>query len=253
MAPHKEPRSEPTLRRSPESAAKELAALISLKDANKQGYLAKQLTRLGSLSDTLQSVGAAAPPSERAKDTRSVESACERILSAFAITDSDFKLKDALATSPTASILAFQVAQIIRPDRYYHSPIVDDESRDRVTAILDGIVILRDAARRAREQAEEEMGEGLGGARHTKNWPLKEMAWHVLRLYIELTGRRPTVTRSSIDGTKRGPAVQFLDSALRWLGWTIKPNTAADLIDELKKDEELLKSLENPIFKSKDS
>lgn len=79
------------------------------------------------------------------------------------------------------------------------------------------------------------------------------MAWHILRLYIELTDRRPTVTKSAIKGTRGGPAVQFLDAALRWLGWSIKPSTAADLIDELKKDDPLLQSLSNPIFKSENS
>lgn len=253
MAPRKEPRSKLTSLFSPKAAGDELAAHIDLQNTEKQAYLAKQLTSLVSVSGSLQSVGAAGAPSEQVKDARSVESACERILSAFGIKDRDFRLEDALATSPTASILAFQVAQIVRPDRYYHSPIVDDESRDHVSAILGSIVILRDAARRAREQAEGEKGEGLGGARRIENWPLKEMAWHILRLYIELTCRPPGISKSSSTGKRGGPAIRFLDSALRWLGWNVKPNTAADLINELKKDEGLQEALDNPIFKSEKS
>lgn len=253
MAPQEEPRSRLTGDADPEGAANELAELISLHETKRRAHLDEQLTSLVFISVSLQSVGAGGPASQRAKDARSIESACGRILSAFAITGRDFKLEDALATSPIASVLGFQIAQIIRPDRHYHSPIVDDESRDRIAAILDGIVILRDAAYRAREQAGNQSGKGRGGKRRTKDWPLHEMAWHILRLYIELTGRRPTVTRSSIEGARTGPAVLFLDLALRRLGWDIKPNTAADLIDQLKDDEKLLKSLKNPIFKSNKS
>jgi hypothetical protein len=235
---------------NPEAAASELAALIGLQDAEKQDYLAEQLTSLHFLSGSLQSVSVGGTASQREEDAQSIESACKRILSFFAITDRDFKLEEALATSPIASVLAFQIAQIIRRDRYYHSPIVDEESRDRITAILDGIMILRDAARRAREQAEKQKVGGLGGNRRKKDWPLNEMAWHILRLYIELTGRRPGVSKSQGTNKIGGPAVRFLDAMLRWLGWKIKRTTAANLIDKLKNDEGLKEALDNPIFKS---
>lgn len=253
MAPQKEPQSKLTSLFSPKAAADELAALIGLHDAEKQAYLAEQLVSLVCISGSLKSVEVGGAASQRVKDARTVESACERILSAFSITDRDFNLEQALATSPAASILAFQIAQIIRPDRYYRSSVVDDDSRDRVTGILDGIVILRDAARRTREQAEGEKGDGRGGARHSKNRPLKQMAWHVLRLYIELTCRPPAVSKSSSTGKRGGPAVRFLDAALRRLGWNVKPSTASDLINDLKKDEGLQQALDNPIFKSEKS
>ncbi len=79
------------------------------------------------------------------------------------------------------------------------------------------------------------------------------MAWHILRLYIELTGRSPGVSIPSGGGKRGGPAVRFLDAALQLLGWSTKPSTAAGLIDELKDDAELSRCLSNPIFKSKES
>lgn len=225
---------------------------MKLDDGEKRAYLLKQLGGLASLSSNLQSGTAAGTPSKRVQAASSVESACERALSAFAITDRNFDLEVALGMSPMARILAFQIAGIVRPDRHFHSPLDDEESRGRITTILEGIVILRDAARRARQQAEQEMGTGLGGARRSEDLPLKQMAWYLLRLYIELTGRAPGVSNPPGGSQRGGPTVQFLDFCLRWLGWRIKPNTAALLIEELRNDAELLAALNNPIFKSKD-
>lgn len=85
------------------------------------------------------------------------------------------------------------------------------------------------------------------------NRPLKEMAWHILRLYIELTGRRPGISKPSGGGKRGGPAVRFLDATLRHLGWPTKQNTAATVILELKNDKGLQAALNNPIFNSEDS
>lgn len=149
-----------------------------------------------------------------------------------------------MAASPIASILAFQIAQIVRPDRRHHSPLVDEESSATVRAVLDSVVLLRDAACRARQQSEKNKGGGIGGKRRVENWPLKELAWHILQLYVDLTKRPPRISTPSSGGKRSGPAVRFLDATLRWLGWSPKPNTAADLIAEIKND---------PIFKSKKS
>ena len=244
-------RSPPDPSTTLEAFAEELAAQLDIEDEDRRAYLLEELDKLVSISDDLQSVGVGGSPSGQLKAARSIESACERILSAFAITDREFDLEGALAASPIASILAFQIAQIVRPDRRQHSPVVDEESRARVAAILDGVVLVRDATRRAREQADRDKGEGLGGKRRVENWPLKEMAWHILRLYIELTKRPPRISTPSSGGKRSGPTVRFLDATLRWLEWSPKPNTAADLIAEIKNDSSLIEALNDPIFKSK--
>jgi hypothetical protein len=253
MAAPREPQFDPQSSAPPKAATDGLAKLLGIEDEDRRTYLLEELDKLTSTSGNLQSVGVAGAPSKQLKAARSVESACDSILSVFAIKDREFDLEAAVAASPIASILAFQIAQIVSKDRHHHSPLVDEESRVRVAAILAGVVLLRDAARRAREQAERDKGEGLGGARRVANWPLKEMAWHILRLYIELTNRRPGISKRPGGGRRGGPAVRFLDVTFRWLGWSIKANTAAQLITELKNDPSLMETLDDPIFKSEKS
>jgi hypothetical protein len=47
--------------------------------------------------------------------------------------------------------MVFQIAEIVKPGRRHHSPLEDEESYDQVAAILDTVVVVRDAARRIRE------------------------------------------------------------------------------------------------------
>lgn len=253
MVPHKESRSTPSARRSLEAAANELAQILGIQDSDQRAYLSQQLGDIASHSGAFQSIDAAGPPSKRAKEAHSVESACESILSAFAITGRNFDLNEAVKTNSTAAVIAFQIAKIVRPGRRHHSPLEDEESYDRVAAVLDGVVVVRDAARRTREQSEQEKDEGQGGRRRIEDWPLKQTAWHILRLYMELTGQRPGVSVSPSDGKRGGPAVRFLDATLRWLGLPTKPTTATNLINKLKNDPELLRTQQLTIFNTKKS
>lgn len=253
MMPHKEPQLEPSARCSPEAAADELAQLLGIQDSNQRSYLSQQLGDLAFLSGAFQSINAADPPSKQEKEAHSVESACDSILSAFAITGHNFDLTEAVKTNSTTAVMVFQNAEIVKPGRRHHSPLEDEESYDRVAAILDGVVVMRDAARRTRERAEQEKGEGQGGSRRIEGWPLKQTAWHILRLYMELTGQRPGVSVSPKDGKRGGPAVRFLDATLHWLGRPTRPTTATNLINKLKKDPELLRTQQLTIFNTKKS
>jgi len=248
--PHKEPRSTPSARCSPEAAADELAQLLGIQESEQRAYLSQQLGILASHSDAFQSINAAGPPSKRAKEAHSIESACESILSAFAITGRNFDLNEVIKINSTAALIVLQIANIVQPGRRNHSPLADEDSYDQVAAVLDGVVVVRDAARRTREQSEQEKDEGQGGHRRVENWPVKETAWLILRLYIELTGQRPGVSVSPSDGKRGGPAVRFLDTTLRWLNFPTKPTTATNLINKLKDDPELIRTQQLKIFKT---
>lgn len=165
---------------SPGAAADGLAMLIGMQDGERRAYLAEGLTQLTYDAETYRSVDAAGSPSGRANDARSIESACNRILAAFSVDDQDFDLEAAPKTSPAAAIVAFQIVQIVRPDRHKLLLLVDEESRNRIIVILKRIIVLRDAARLARQRAEQEMGERAGGRRRAEYRHLTTV-WSILR------------------------------------------------------------------------
>ena len=186
--------------------ASTLADAIGLEDGQAIEYLRAELPGLRCQSDNLKTLGAAGSPSKRVATFASLERACAYILRPFGVEESDIDVDRAIAHSVTSSIWSFQVAQIVHPARYHHAPQEDEQSTAKLGEWLRGVVALREAARRARRQAEDQKGEGRGGKRREEEWGRKEAAWHLLRLYYEVTGRRPRVG---------GPAIRFLDAALR--------------------------------------
>ncbi len=234
-----------------DAMAAALGDLVDLSDARRRAYLSRELASLRDISDLLRSAGAAGPPSARVREFRRVESACERILSTFAITGRQFDLDAAVRSSSVASILAFGAADIVSPRRRRHSPLEDPDTRAGLTEWLRGLTILRDAARRAKEQAEQEKMDGRGGVRRREDHSLHELAWHVLRLYIEITGRKLGVSRDAAGGRSGGPAVRFLETVLSDLELPTRPTTAANLINALKDDPELLQTKQRTKFKTK--
>lgn len=233
-----------------DALAAALGDLVNLSDAGRRAYLSRELAGLRDLSGLLRSAGAAGTPSARVREFQRVESACDRILAAFAISDRHFDLDAAVRSSSIASILAFEAADIVNPRRRQHPPLEDPDTRAGLGEWLRGLTILRDAARRAKEQAERQKKSGLGGVRRRADRPLHELAWHVLRLYIELTGRNPGVSRDPEGGPAGGPAVRFLETVLADLEFSTKSNTAANLINMLKDDLELLRTKRLSVFKT---
>ena len=225
--------------------------LLGLRSDRQRAYLRQELKRLEDIASSVRLEGISGPPSQRAKRFRSAASACDRILKIFEIDGDTYELDAAVSNNTISRILAFNLADIVNPNRRRHPPLEDDASREHIERTLRSIITLRAAAQRGEAEAEKQQKQGLGGNRNYENWPRKEFTRHALILYFELTGRKPGTSRGSLGGKVGGPAGRFLNIMLPAFCWPVKSNTARDLINELKDESGLLDSANTHIFKSK--
>ena len=162
-----------------------------------------------------------------------------RFLKRFGIDGDCQELDAALTSSKAIALVITNYANTFRPDRHKHWPLEDQECRQNLESFFTEIRTLKDAVISSMEEISGRVNKSRGGDRHKADSIRRESAWHLLRLYFEVRKIKPGVTKRPITGERTGPAVRFLDFALKAHGLDVKPSTAANLVDELKNDPDL--------------
>lgn len=197
-----------------------------------------ELRQLGIDSLLYRSRKVAQPWSNTLKNLKHLDNAATKLLNDLGGTGDLEGLEQMMATSPALAISVLNFAERVNPDRLKHSPLEDEITLKRLRSFLHDLKTFSEAVEAGRESVESKVDEGWGGHRHEGDWARWETSWHVLRLYYELTDKRPGVSKTE-GAPPTGPAVRFLDTCLRAYGWQTRPNTAKNLIDQLKHDPEL--------------
>lgn len=191
--------------------------------------------QIGIDSILYRSPKAAQPWSKTLKNLKHLDNAATKLLNELGGTGDLEGLEQMMATSPALTISVFHVAERINPDRKKHSPLEDEITLKRLRSFLHDLKTFSEAVEAGRESVESKVDKGWGGHRHERDWARWETSWHVLRLYYELKDKRPGVSKTE-GAPPTGPAVRFLDTCLRAYRWDTDPSTAANIIDEIKKD-----------------
>jgi len=206
---------------------------------SEQKILKKQLIELGQDAKSYRDNESIKNPSAITTELKSIERSIEGTIASFGLDNPKTDLEQAFSSTRAITLSITNYANVIRPERYKHWPLENKFCREKLTELFKDLRVLKSAVKKSIEEIDDRIKEGRGGNRHAQNWVRDEITGHLLRIYFEETGKEPGVSNPPGGGKPYGPAFKFVDSCLKAFGFEVKPSTAANLINKLKKDPDL--------------
>ena len=198
------------------------------------------LCELFAASQLYRTKGAAGAPSGRLKELDRVETHAQKLRDAITLgtrvqADQDFE--NVVRENPSIAILSYHLSKELNPEIDRDLSVAEDpKSQEWWRDFLQKLNTLQKITSSAISELKPKKATGRGGDRHQLDWARRETAWHLLRLYAEVTRRKPGVSNPPDGGQSTGPAVRFLTRCLNVFGWKITPGAASKLIREIEKD-----------------
>lgn len=219
----------------------ELAADLGV-GADKLAYIRSELSRIHEYSTIFRTVNTVGAPSDRISDLSRIANHARKLRQTLSGSDSTIdkrSITNLVAADPSMAILAFHLAEHFSPNRERHVSVADDVAIQAWWSdLMDKLEALEEVTNRSLSQLESNKKTGQGGTRHTADRARRETAWLLLRLYAEVTGKKPGVSNPPSGGEPTGPAVRFLTRCLVVFGWDVTPGAAAGLIRDIAKDDD---------------
>jgi len=202
----------------------EIADSIGCDDEEKRAYFVRGIRSIEGLAQSERSARLPEPPFSIDRDLQKIVAAVDRFLDVMGFSGGEGE-SNPKEIKTARGLVLFHVAKQIKPSRP-EDPLHSGEAKRKLDNDLAAVRRICDAAEGAREDLKRYRRPGRGGPRHEKDRALKEVVWHLVRLYCEVTGREAGTSVHRSTREAGGPTVRFVGSCLPQLGWEAKSDHA---------------------------
>ena len=221
---------------------RELAADLNIDPTDTTKLLRVDALLCGLFADSqlYRTKGASGAPSDRLNELNRVHTHTQKLRDAITLgasvqVDQDFE--NVVQEHPSIAILSYHLSKELNPKIGRDLSLAEDpKSQEWWRDFLQKLNTLQKMTSSAVSELKPKKMTGRGGGRHQSDGGRRETAWHLLRLYAEVTRKKPGVSNPPDGGQSTGPAVRFLTRCLNVFWWEVTPDAASKLIREIEKD-----------------